>query len=70
MKLEQHPKRKEAMDIFNRGCQKELKAEHIIQVANKLKDDDTASFFCHMAKKFQWEWLINEAGLSEFYQDK
>ncbi|EGG02038.1 uncharacterized protein MELLADRAFT_72834 [Melampsora larici-populina 98AG31] len=70
MKLEQHPKRKEAMDLFNRGCKKELKPEHIIEVANKLKNDSTASFFCHMSKDFQWAWLRNEAGVSQFYQDK
>ncbi|EGG01218.1 uncharacterized protein MELLADRAFT_73059 [Melampsora larici-populina 98AG31] len=68
MKLEQHPKRKEAMAIFNAEFRNELKPAHINQVANKLKEDDTASFFFHMHKDNHWNWLKEEAGVSAEYE--
>lgn len=37
IKSEQHPMRQEAMAIFNKGCRKNLKPQHIIVDANKLK---------------------------------
>lgn len=69
IKLEQHPMRQEAMSIFNKECNKQLKPNHIIKVANELKNDDTASFFYHMDKAHRWNWLKNEAGILDEYQE-
>lgn len=69
IKAEQHPMRQEAMIIFNEGCAKELKHEHIIRVANELRKDDTASFFYHMDPAYRWDWLKSEAGILEDYQE-
>jgi hypothetical protein len=62
--------RSEATAIFNKECGKKLKPQHVIKVANELKNDDAASFFYHMDKDYRWDWLKSEAGVLAEYENQ